>query len=582
MIGKKCFTVKNHKIPCRECAALSTLRSKEPHSCVLEVNNKNILIKAVPVFDEDVNIISVVETIQDISSQVKARKEAVNKMEMFQLLLDMLPAGILIINSDRQIVNANRYALDLLGVVTFDNIKGTLCHNRICPEADSDCPILNADKKVESRQCRILTIQGQELPVLKTVRPVNYMGEEMVVEVFLDMRQHNMYVDNLLQTEKLQAVALFAKGLAGEFTSKTADIFDKIAAMKKELSDNKCLKLLDSILNTTLRISEISDKLISFSRMDIAGSAEVDLHEVIRHISVYMEHTLREEGIEMKINLSARHHVIVGDSLHLERSILNLCSNSQNAMPDGGTLIIATTNENIDESSLLHAIRKLPVGRYVRVQVIDTGHGIAPEVQSHIFEPFFSTRSTASGVGLSAVFGTIKAHNGSIDVNSTPGLGTTFNIYLPVVSKSKTSADSPAEPAAVDNSRYEILVVDDDQIARTIISEMLRRMGYGVSNAASGREAVDIYLSRRNAIKLILLDITMPDMSGREVFDIIREKDPDVKIMILSADLHEENVNYILNAGGMGYLAKPVTQKNLQIAISRALDGMMTLPADLN
>jgi CheY-like chemotaxis protein len=248
---------------------------------------------------------------------------------------------------------------------------------------------------------------------------------------------------------------------------------------------------------------------------------------------------------------------------------------------------MSTSNENVDESSPLHAIRKLPTGRYVRIQVIDTGTGIAPEVQNHIFEPFFSTRPTSSGVGLSAVFGTIKSHNGSIDVNSTPGLGTTFNLYLPVISKShehaKTNApavDGP-KPENIDNGKYEILVVDDDQIARTIISEMLRRMGYKVLHAASGKEAVNIYLSKRDGIDLVLLDITMPDMSGREVFDIIRSKNSDAKIMMLSANVNEANVSYILNAGGMGYLSKPVTQKNLQEAVSRALSGTMTLPADL-
>lgn len=584
LIGKKCFTFKNHKIPCRECAALSTIRSKEPHSCVLEINNKNILIKSVPVIDDDGNLISVVETLQDISSQVKARKEAVNKMEMFQSLLDMLPAGVFIIDHERHIVNANRYALDLLGILTFDDIKGTLCHKRICPEAEPNCPLVNPDKKVESTPCKLMTIHGEELPVLKTVRPVNYMGEEMMVEVFLDMRQHEMYVDNLLQSEKLQAVAQFAKGLAGEFSNKTSDILSRINSLKKDLNDNKNIRSLEAIRKTVSQISEITDKLMAFSRMDLLGSSQVDMHEVIQHVTVYMEHTLRDDGIALKTNLSARHHLIIGDSLQLERSILNLCSNSKNAMPNGGTLIISTSNENVDESSQLHAIRKLPVGRYLRIQVIDTGHGITPEVQSHIFEPFFSTRSTSTGVGLSAVFGTIKSHNGSIDVNSTPGLGTTFNIYLPVTSKTQvkeSTSDGKSETTEIDNGEYEILVVDDDQIARTIISEMLRRLGYGVLNASSGKEAVEIYLSKRSAISLILLDITMPDMSGGEVFDILREKDPDVKIMILSADFNEKHVNYILNAGGMGYLSKPVTQKNLQVAIARAMSGMMTLPADL-
>jgi CheY-like chemotaxis protein len=259
------------------------------------------------------------------------------------------------------------------------------------------------------------------------------------------------------------------------------------------------------------------------------------------------------------------------DQGQIGQVLMNLFVNSWQAMPDGGVLSIATANITLD-ANYVKPFQVEP-GRYVKLSVTDTGLGMDEKIQKRIFEPFFTTKEMGrgTGLGLATVYGIIKNHGGFIEVNSKKGDGTTFNVYLPAT-EIEVVEEKRADEALVRGSEN-VLLVDDEDLIIDVGEQILKRMGYTVLVARSGSEAIEIYSKKKDDIEMIVLDMIMPDMSGGEAYDRLREINPDIKVLLSSGYSLRGQAKDILARGCKGFIQKPFNMRELSHKLREVLEG---------
>jgi two-component system, cell cycle sensor histidine kinase and response regulator CckA len=276
--------------------------------------------------------------------------------------------------------------------------------------------------------------------------------------------------------------------------------------------------------------------------------------------------------IEIKLSLAQDLKIIDADSAQVEQMLLNLVVNAQHAMPDGGQLLIETSNVSLTDQYLRTHI-EAQVGKYVCLTISDTGTGMSQDVQDRVFEPFFTTKTNGegTGLGLAMVHGIISQHGGYIRCYSEPGVGTSFKIYFPV-SKAEQLRESPESVEMPAFGTETILLVDDDDRIREMASEMLQQRGYKVLVAGSGEQALKIYKAHKNDISLIILDLIMPGMGGKKCLDELLRIDINAKVLVASGYSSKGITLDDKPHGVMGFIGKPYDAKDILDAIRTVLD----------
>ncbi len=325
--------------------------------------------------------------------------------------------------------------------------------------------------------------------------------------------------------------------------------------LARELDDSNGLdEYAQLIFDTAGRAAQLTRQLLAFSRKGTGRREPVDVHELVSEVRGILQRTI-DRRIEIEMALDAPLSTVMGDTGALENAILNLGVNARDAMRAGGVLSFATANVTLDESfcASRHFLTAEP-GRYLELSVSDTGIGMDADTLERIFEPFFTTKGVGegTGLGLSAVFGTIKEHGGGVDVLSEPGRGSVFRLYLPLLEQGEPS--SPAEPV---RGTGRILLVDDDKLARDSASGMLERVGYEVLAVRSGAEALQVYKDLQGTIDLVVLDLIMPEMDGLETLQALRELDPDVRVLVASGFSISLDIDTLRAHGALDFLSKP-------------------------
>jgi two-component system cell cycle sensor histidine kinase/response regulator CckA len=328
------------------------------------------------------------------------------------------------------------------------------------------------------------------------------------------------------------------------------------------------------IKNSGEKAAAIVQDLLTLARRGVSVSMVVNLNNIIEDylkspefLKLQSYHT----NVECKIELEEGLHNIMGSPVHLSKTIMNLISNAAEAMPDGGTITVASENKEINEP--IEGYPDIKNGSYTLITVSDTGVGIAPEEIEHIFEPFYTKKvmgRSGTGLGMAVVWGTVHDHNGYIDIESTPGEGTTFLLYFP-------STDEPlqTEIEHISMERYKgngesILVVDDVEEQRNIADKILTKLGYSVASSASGEEAVE-YMQNQST-DLVILDMIMdPGMDGLETYRRIIEHHPDQKSIIASGYSETGRVEEIQRLGAGEYIRKPYSIEKIGLAVKKAL-----------
>jgi len=387
--------------------------------------------------------------------------------------------------------------------------------------------------------------------------------------VFLFTRQSPLE-DKFLEAQKLESIGRLAGGIAHDFNNLMASLLADIDYLKRQqvsppAETQECLENMD---RAARRSVELTGQLLSFTQQGAYLSQVVDVADLVEEVAAFLRHSL-SPGITIRTKIEPGLEV-VGDRPQLRQMLANLCLNARDAMPEGGQLEIRAKLCPTGSESLPH----------VQLCVTDTGCGMDASTQSRIFEPYFTTKEVGqgSGLGLAAVYGIVKKHNGKIEVQSTPSRGTSFTLWFAARCPQRVRKVEGGTIAAVPRVACEtplsgdIIVAEDDVALRKDVSAWLAEMGHRVLPARDGHEALMQYLEHRKSVRLVVLDMVMPRLGGKETFRRLRQLDPLLKIMVISGYIDQAAADDLLRDGVSGFLSKPFDAHMLREAIRRALD----------
>src|SRR5205823_7418515 len=392
--------------------------------------------------------------------------------------------------------------------------------------------------------------------------------------------EHRKLEQQLRQAQKMEAVGRLAGGIAHDFNNLLMVISGYSEFLLERIGPDAQLRgPAREIASAAERATSLTRQLLAFSRKQMLAPKVLDLNSIVTE-NLNMLNRVIGEDIELVMIPGSELGAVKADPGQIEQVIMNLAVNARDAMPHGGKLTIETANVVLDESyARLHT--PLEPGEYVMLAISDTGAGMDTETQSHIFEPFFTTKGPkGTGLGLSTVYGIIKQSLGYIWVESEVGRGTTFKIYLPRVAGAGDPARIAAQAQAqrVEPGTETILLVEDEANLRYLARQYLEKQGYKVIEAADGAVAVQIAVAHESVIHLLLTDVIMPGMNGRELAQRITEIRPNVKVLYMSG--YTENVigrNGTLDAG-IRLLQKPFNLRDLKDKVREVLDATLTPP----
>jgi PAS domain S-box-containing protein len=527
-----------------------------------------------------------------LNAALRSVQENLRRSELnFRSLVTNAPYGICRCDSTGQLLDVNPAFLELLGYSSADQLIGLHAYD-LYAEADQWFDL--ADYLRASTPFKGLTAEwkrkdGSTTGVRVSGRSVsNGRREGIVFELFAeDVTERRALEQQLRQSQKMEAVGRLAGGIAHDFNNLLMVISGYSEFLIERLGHQPELRTpAQEIASAAERASSLTRQLLAFSRKQMLAPKIVDLNGVVTENLKLLTRVIGED-IDLVMVPAANLWRVRADSGQIEQVIMNLAVNARDAMPNGGKLTIESSNTTLDEEyARFHA--PIRPGDYVMLTLTDTGAGMDPETQSHIFEPFFTTKGPkGTGLGLSTVYGIIKQSGGYVWVQSELGKGTTFLIYLPrVAATGETVAAQiqvPAETRAVDPGTETILLVEDEANLRYLARQFLEKQGYSVVEAADGAVAMQVAVAHEGIIHLLLTDVIMPGMNGRELAQRISEIRPNVKILYMSG--YTENVvgpDGTLDAG-VRLLQKPFNLRDLKTKVREVLDATSTPPeADMS
>ena len=377
--------------------------------------------------------------------------------------------------------------------------------------------------------------------------------------------------EQLFQAQKMETIGTLAGGIAHDFNNLLVGILGTASLMKMSVGQGSLLQEhIQTIEQASLRASELTKQLLGFARAGKYEVRVVDLNHTIAELLQLISRTF-DKRVTVTVKLARDLWAIEGDSNQLQHSFLNICLNARDAMPHGGAITLKTQNLEIDLAMTAPHFNLAP-GKYVHLAITDTGVGMDAATQARIFEPFFSTkeRGKGTGLGLAMVYGIIRNHDGRIYVDSAIGKGATFHIYLPAT-RARVAAPS-AEPQIDTPFGHEtILLIDDERVILEVAGRILKRLGYTVLTTPDGHEGVRVFAERHHEIALVILDMVMPKLGGREVFRRLQAIDPQVRVLLSSGYSADGDAQAILNEGVLGFVQKPYVMNDLAQAVKRAI-----------
>lgn len=348
---------------------------------------------------------------------------------------------------------------------------------------------------------------------------------------------------------------------------------------EKTSDERSIAQSLNSIIRSAESASHLTSQLLSFSRKENERSIILDVHRIIEETIDILSHSI-DKNIRIQKSFDARYYHMTGDPIQLQNAFLNIALNARDAMPEGGTLSFVTKNGHAEETQPVQTqedtVSTPESGEVILLHVIDTGKGMDRHTQQHIFEPFFTTKTEGkgTGMGLASVYSTIQNHHGTIRVESEPENGTTFIIELPI-SKGQHHEELLDRNTPESKKRTgHILFIDDNEVLCQAGAKMLERLGYTVQIHYCGKDAVDYYKKEWRNVDLVILDMIMPDMDGKETFKKLRQINPGIKVLVASGNAIEDNAQFILDAGGKGFIQKPFRISELSEKIAHVLHSV--------
>lgn len=424
----------------------------------------------------------------------------------------------------------------------------------------------------------VVQLRSSDLRLAGSLRDALERSELRLREQQQTDRRRQELEDQLRQAQKLEAIGVLAGGVAHDMNNVLGAI-TSIASLASDRIDvgSPLNQDIDDILAAARRGSALTRNLLGFARQGTRLKERFHIEATIESIAHLLRRTISKQ-VELNVDTTSDLDDIVGDTGQISHVLMNLCINAVDATQGRGTITIRAANLWVD--SELALLRDIPVGRYIELSVEDNGCGIPPDVLSRVFEPFFSTKSSneRSGLGLSMVYGTVKDHGGAVVIDSTVGCGTKVRVFLPSQLRKPASVAPPSVRAVrPTETRRTILLVDDEPLLRSAGRRIIKTIGFEALVAANGAEAVAVFRRQHEGIALVILDVAMPVMGGRDCFWRLREIDPDIPVLVASGYAKHGDVDELLAAGATGYLSKPYDREQMTTAIHRCLSLSLTM-----
>lgn len=522
----------------------------------------------------------------------RAEAELDAERRLISTLFEQIPVGVLLRKLSGPYTHANRAVANILGIpeqkligmgadelytqVNAVNLVGTPLDVQDIPSTVA----LRNKRATGPLEVQITTHAGEKRRLTIASAPLeNHEGNLLgSVTVMTDVTELSILEEQLRQSQKMDSIGTLAGGVAHDFNNLlTAILGHTQLAMRSLAPDEPSQSHLIEVEKAGNRATALTRQLLAFSRRQRLERKTLDLNNTIRDI-VKMIRRIIGEDIDVSVKESIDVHPVFADPAQVEQVIMNLAVNARDAMLDGGQLVIDTRNATLDEEYCREHPYAKP-GKYALMTVSDTGTGMDSETKMRIFEPFFTTKEPGkgTGLGLAMVFGIVKQHDGLIEVYSELGHGTSFKIYLPV--DKKAIKEEPQEVLApLRGGKETILVAEDEEALRGLARTILEELGYRVLLASDGAEAIEVYQANRESVSLLVFDIVMPRMSGREAYERILEMGGDVPALFMtgySAEIVQNQFlaqNQFLERTGSVLLQKPYSLETFGRKVREVLD----------
>ncbi|MDC7219245.1 MAG: PAS domain S-box protein [Spirochaetales bacterium] len=542
---------------------------RDGHKVLLESNGD-------PVFDKEGSLVGYRGSDRDITDRVKAQEEA----RLFKMIAENAAFGLVTISQDLKIVYLNDVWASMHGY-TVKELQG-----QSISRLHSEKELRNVERivktSIEERKSLSVEIEhirkdGTPFITLSTGAPV--FDEEgkllFITSTALDITERKRLEKQLNERMKLDSIGQLAGGIAHDFNNMLGGISGASELLESMIGEDEevreCLRMIQT---STHRAADLAKKLLIFSRDSSVGKELVNLNFLLRDVTSILKNTVDKKiDVQTVLLPDNSESVVRGDASQLQSVFMNLAINSSHAMPQGGFIRFEVKQLTLDKAYCQGSTFSLEPGEYLQIRVSDNGSGIPEDLQSRVFEPFFTTKGPGkgTGLGLSAVYGTVKQHQGEIELNSSEASGTTFTIRLPRAYGDIVEKEQLEEIHGTGN----ILLVDDEEVMRKTGQRMLEKLGYRVTTAVDGKEAFSRYCAQIDSdspFDLVVLDMIMPKMNGRECYQMLKEKDPAVRAVLCSGYANPDDLKILKTLGLEHYIKKPFVIAELSRMIAEALE----------
>lgn len=544
------------------------------------------LVSAGPIYDDKGEMLAAFTVFPEMTERKRSEEELFHAKEFLQAIYDQVNHAIFVHDADTgKVINVNRKMCEMYNCTLEEALQLGAEELSLGEEPYSDKEVMAWLEKARTdgpqtfewlarrKTGELFWVEvnvnhifiGQDACFLVNVRDISDRKHSEEEKSRLEIQ--------LMQAQKMEAVGLLAGGVAHDLNNLLTPIlgYGEMLLCDPRL-DNVFIKDIESVVEAGKRARDLVRQLMAFGRRQILQMKPLDLNQVVEAFANLLRRTLRED-IQIDLHLAAANPQVSADQGQIEQVLMNLAINGQDAMPGGGRLIIETSHSPLDAAFLESHPQMIP-GDYVLLSVGDTGQGMDKETQSRIFEPFFTTKELGkgTGLGLATVYGIIQQHGGHIWVESEAHKGTTFRIYLPSI---KPEIIEPAAPAQVEQpptGNETVLVAEDELIVREITCEMLKGLGYRTLTAETAQDCLSIAMNPEHHIDLLLSDVIMPGMTGKELYQELLVTSPSIKVLFMSGYTASIIADRGID-GDIRFIQKPFTRQALALKVRQALDS---------